>query len=135
MKKYFILLLLLVFIMGLSGCNYVRPVNIKNGLFSDGLVSVKKNGKYGFVNNKGRTVIDFEYDEAGRFVKGFAVVKKNNEYSLIDSLGNIILPEVTFDYLVMDNETGLIWFRKDGKIGLLNNQGQKVVDNLYIIRQ
>jgi hypothetical protein len=133
MKKYLISLLLLAFTLGLNGCYSVLPVNVKNGLFSDGLVAVQKNGKYGFVNDKGRMVLDFEYDMPARFVNGFAVERKGSDYFLIDTLGNVIDLEVKYDFLKMDEETGLIWFRKDQKYGLLNNKGQMLVDNRFDI--
>lgn len=70
--------------------------NIKG--FSEGLASVKVNGKYGFINKKGKVVIPHEFDDAGFFSEGLADVKINGKYGFINKKGKIvILPE--FDYV------------------------------------
>lgn len=47
--------------------------------FSEGLAAVKKNGKWGFIDETGKVVIDFKYDYAGSFDEGYAVVGKSEE--------------------------------------------------------
>lgn len=44
--------------------------------FSESLAAVKKNGKWGFIDQSGKTVIPFEYDYAFDFSEGLAVVGK-----------------------------------------------------------
>ncbi|ANH79901.1 hypothetical protein A8C56_01955 [Niabella ginsenosidivorans] len=56
---------------------------------------ITKNGKLkrGFINNRGRIVIPFEYDDAATsFEAGRCMVAKNNKWGLIDTLNNVILP-------------------------------------------
>lgn len=48
-----------------------------------------KNGKYGFVNVLGDTVIPAIYDYAEDFSEGLALVKKFKQYKLIDTLGQL----------------------------------------------
>ena len=48
-------------------------------LFSDGLAAVKKNGKWGYINEKNEVVIDFAYDHAYAFSEGYAVVGKDDK--------------------------------------------------------
>lgn len=44
--------------------------------FSEGLAPVKKNGKWGYINEAGEVVIDFQYDGAHSFSEGKALVEK-----------------------------------------------------------
>lgn len=52
----------------------------------------KKDGKYGFVDNKGNEVVDYIYEEAKELNKyGFAAVKKDGLWGAIDSKGNVVI--------------------------------------------
>lgn len=55
---------------------------------SEGLVSAKKDGKYGFINTSNATVIPFIYDGALNFSEGFAVVSRNGKSGYVDRYGN-----------------------------------------------
>ena len=47
--------------------------------FSDGFAAVKKNGKWGYIDEEGNVVVDFQYDWAGIFNEGVAVTAKLEE--------------------------------------------------------
>ncbi|WDV46330.1 WG repeat-containing protein [Clostridiaceae bacterium M8S5] len=84
------------FINNIDG-GYVLPIYQyldMNGdeYFSGGLEPVKKNDRFGFINIKGETVIDFIYDEARAFKDGLAVIKKDGLYGYINLKGDIIIP-------------------------------------------
>ena len=55
----------------------VAPQYEDAGLFIDGLAPVKKNGKWGYIDETGKVVIGFQYDYAWRFNEGYAVVAKS----------------------------------------------------------
>lgn len=42
--------------------------------YADGLIAVKKNGKWGYINEKNETVVSFDYDVAFAFNEGVALV-------------------------------------------------------------
>lgn len=42
--------------------------------FSEGLAAVKENGKWGYIDTEGNTVIPFQYDGASSFAEGYAIV-------------------------------------------------------------
>ena len=44
--------------------------------FTNDLAAVEKNGKWGYIDTDGKTVIDFKYDYADRFSEGKAIVGK-----------------------------------------------------------
>lgn len=82
----------------------VSPVFTETGLFRDGLAAVQFEGKWGYINEFGETVIDFIYDDAKSFSEGIASVfliceydKKGrplwiNKWAMINKTGNLITP-------------------------------------------
>ena len=59
----------------------------------EGLIRVKNNGKWGFLDKTGNTAIPIKYEEAGNFSEeGLAVVKLNGKYGFIDKIGNSVIP-------------------------------------------
>lgn len=64
----------------------------KNTIFLD-----KKDGKYGYINNRGEVVVDYQYDDATEQNEyGFASVNKDGKWGSIDKDGKI-LAETTND--------------------------------------
>jgi hypothetical protein len=85
--------------------NYVLPLTAFEYLGSvhNGLVSFRKNSKYGFVNTKGQEVIRPQYDWVDDFSEGLCVVRNDFEkpgsgkYGYIDTTGKIII-DLQFQY-------------------------------------
>ena len=48
------------------------------------------NGKYGFVDQRGRKVIEPKFDYAYDFKGGFAIIKNGKDYGIIDETGKIV---------------------------------------------
>ena len=64
----------------------------KNTIFLD-----KKDGKYGYINNRGEVIVDYIYDDATEQNEyGFASVNKDGLWGSIDKNGNVVL-EPTYD--------------------------------------
>ena len=56
------------------------------------LAWVKLNGKCGFINSKGETVIEPQFDTASVFsANGLAIVSQNGKYGYIDSTGKFVI--------------------------------------------
>lgn len=52
----------------------------------------KKDGKYGYVDNKGNVIVEYIYDDAQELNKyGYAAVKKDNKWGAIDKEGKIVI--------------------------------------------
>ena len=64
--------------------------------FSENLVAIKFNNKFGFFNNHGKQVIPFIYDNTSNFSCGLACVKLNGKWGYINKSGNIII-EIKYD--------------------------------------
>jgi len=52
----------------------IPPFYEEGHLFVDGIAAVKRNGKWGYINEKGETISDCIYDEVKDFSEGFAAV-------------------------------------------------------------
>ena len=60
--------------------------DIQDIYFQNKIFATKKDGKYGFVDSKQNTVVDYIYDDATELNKyGFAAVKKDGLWGAIDS--------------------------------------------------
>ncbi len=72
--------------------------------FSEGLYLVKKDYKYGFMNEKGDIVIPFDYDYANDFQSGVALVETENGRQYINKYNKIITANHTFvNYYGLEN--------------------------------
>ncbi len=55
--------------------------------FSEGLVPVKVNGKWGYLNTEGKLAIPAQYDKVLEFTEGHAAAKKGTAYFILDKKG------------------------------------------------
>jgi len=60
--------------------------------FSEGFAAVQKDGKWGYINKKGKLICPFIYDEAERFSEGLAAVKKDRRWGYINDKGELAIP-------------------------------------------
>lgn len=105
--------------------------------FSEGLAVSKKNGLYGYINEKNEWVIPAQYQEASLFHQGIATVKKDNEYFFIDKTGKKISPE-TYQEATPFIE-GLAIIKKKNKYGFISPEMKIVIpceyDNAIAFKQ
>ena len=80
---------------------YVQELDI-----NDIYINIKKDGKYGFINQNGDTVIDFLYDFASPFVK-IKVFDKNFQIALVSKDGS--------SYVIMKNGRIVLSYRNEIK--------------------
>lgn len=104
-------------------------VNIpsKNSGYSEDLAPVSVNGKYGFINANGKTVINFQYDFAEAFSEGLALVKKDGKYGFIDKDGKSVI-EPHFDSArgFSDGLAG-VYLQKTDKYPLFINKKGEII--------
>lgn len=65
--------------------------------FSGELGAVKKNGLWGFVNVKGKMVIDPSYDDVSPFQSDYAAVRRGDAYGIIDKKGKAIIAALDYN--------------------------------------
>ncbi len=114
-------------LLGAAGCTAAGTLG---GFYNDGLAAVRSGTSWGYVDKNGAVVIDFQYDDAYAFERGVAIVIEDQKAMLIDVTG-AILADDGYDLLDVDDETGLVWYKKQGKIGLLNRSGAVIVAGDY----
>ncbi|PKL01317.1 MAG: hypothetical protein CVV56_01585 [Tenericutes bacterium HGW-Tenericutes-1] len=124
-SKILVLSIALLFL--LTGC---ALKSIPDNLFSEGLLAIEKDGRYGYLDTKGNKVIDFYFDEAYAFNGKYAIIVRNNGYNIIDKSG-ITQFDDDLDYLYFDYETGYLWYVKDELLGLMKTNGDIVVEAKY----
>jgi len=92
------------------------------GFFSEGLIPVRKNKKWGFADINGKIKIACKYEYANAFENDFAKVRLKTGTGIIDNTGKLIIP-ATYDDVDFSNGYFIIK-SKAGKLGLMNKQGQ-----------
>ena len=58
---------------------------------NSGLYVIHVDGKYGFMDRAGRTVITPQFDEAAEFSEGFARVKVGARFGFINTKGDVVI--------------------------------------------
>lgn len=105
--------------------------------FSEGLAAVSKNDKYGFIDTKGKVVIEPKYDWASNFSNGFAIVSAEGLYGAIDKEGKTVIP---FEYQALaDFHNGFATAARppndledyESKYGLINKQNEVIIPFMY----
>lgn len=86
------------------------------------LLPVQKDGKWGFVDHQGNTVIDFLYSQAMPFYDGLSCVAKDGKVGLINEKGETVLPfsfEEKEPLPSISITYGKLAVQKDGKLGCI----------------
>ena len=95
--------------------------------FKDGKAKANKNWRCGFINEKGETVIPFEYDTSEDFVDGRAKAEKNRQWGFINEKGETVIP---FEYdAIEDFVNGRAKANKNWRWGFINEKGEEIFDH------
>jgi len=86
---------------------------------------VKKNGKYGFLDKKGRLRISNRYEEAQPFHDGLAAIKLRDKWGFIDKEEAIVIQPYYSSVEPFHLELSIV--QKSNKFGLINKSGEEVV--------
>jgi len=125
------------FILGVvdRSCNLVLPieytgVRIGSGLeyeetlFPEGLLAVKRDGKWGYINDQFETVIPFVYKYASNFSNGLAAVRKDKKVGYIDKENNVVIPFIN-EYMTSFSD-GVLVMKLENKHFLMKPNGNKI---------
>lgn len=93
--------------------------------FSENLIAVKLNGKWGYMDKKGNIVIDCLYDSATEFSEGLVAVEKDGKYGYINNKGDVV---VDFKYRTANSfEFGYAVIRDGSYYGVIDKEGNEII--------
>jgi hypothetical protein len=101
--------------------------------FSEGLVGIVLQNKWGYIDTTGKLVIPCKYDEVGSFnADGFVrvYIAKGEFWGMIDKKGKEIIP-VKYDEVGEKFRYNLVSVRYKGKCGIMNNKGKLIIPFNY----
>lgn len=97
--------------------------------FGQDLYAIKEEGKWGYINSKGESVIPPKYEVVGHFEDGLAPVRLNGKYGYIDSLGSVMIP---FQYEFADDfKFGYARVLQFSDYYLINTDGNAILDLVF----
>jgi hypothetical protein len=96
---------------------------------SEGYRVIKRNGRYGFVDSKGRLRIANRYEGVGSFKEGFASVKILGKWGFINLADNIAVQPVYEQVFPFNNGRALV--KQKGLFGLIDTSGKLILPVRY----
>ncbi|PIW06099.1 MAG: hypothetical protein COW40_01315 [Cytophagales bacterium CG17_big_fil_post_rev_8_21_14_2_50_40_13] len=131
MKKHLILVLALLLTHIHTQAQSTTFYEVETfGLYGSPWARVKKNGKYGFINERGKITVEPIYDQIDPFgINGttWAMVMKNKKYGFIDRSGREVV-EPIYDKIHPFGINGTTWAKvvKNGKHGFIDDSGNPI---------
>ena len=90
-----------------DGSRFYIPSGYKLEAYSDGMILLSRDGKYGYMDYTGKWVVDMGLKSAAPFVEGVAAVQRaNGKFGMIDTAGNTVIP-FRYDY-ISNASSGLV---------------------------
>lgn len=81
-------------LMYTDGTLFNLPADFELKAYSDAVLLLCREDKYGYMSSKGRWITNPEYDSAAPFLEGLAVVGKDGKYGVIATDGSVVVPLV-----------------------------------------
>jgi len=107
------------------------PVEATEEIFpsTEGLRGIKKNGRYGFIDDQGRLRIANRYENIKPFSEGLAAIKIRNKWGFINRDEKIIIQPAYEEVSPFEKNYSLI--KQNGLYGLLTHEGKLVLPARY----
>ena len=103
-------------------------------IFASNLFPIEKKGKWGYMDESGKMIIDFKFDIAGEFNEGYATVALNRMPCVIDENENRIIDTGLYQFIGNFSEGLVSVMDYKFKRYYLNNQSKiviKLTDEIY----
>lgn len=95
-----------------DGTEFYIPPGYDMISYSDGMILLEKDGKYGYMDHTGRWVIQPTLDGASPYLEGVAAMEMNGYWGMADTDGNTVIP-FRYDY-VSNISSGIVATYTDG---------------------
>ena len=89
-----------------------------------------KDGKYGYVDKNGKTIIPPKYDGANDFSEGLASVLSDGKWGFINRNGETVVP-FTYSHEPRNFSDSLACIKNDEGYGYINHRGEIVIPCIY----
>ncbi|MEQ1586311.1 MAG: WG repeat-containing protein [Cyclobacteriaceae bacterium] len=96
---------------------------------SEGMRGIKRDGKFGFVDSRGRLRIANRYDGIGEFHEGLAPVKLIGKWGYLNQQDQIVINPNFESVERFINGVSIV--RKNGKTGVIDKNGKTVIEYQY----
>ncbi len=93
-------------------------------------IAMNDDGKYGYVTEKGKEKIFFQFDSASAFSNGLARVRSGESYGFINKSGKVVI-NFQFESATSFYDDGYTVVKQNGKYGIANKKGNIVVNPDY----
>lgn len=108
------------------------PTGSSGRSFSENLAAVRDvNGKWGFIDKFGRTVIESQFDLAYSFSEGLASVVVGKKSGFINRMGKFVISPKYDEMFGMKFSEGLARVQENGMYGYIDKSGQYVIRPQY----
>lgn len=81
---------------------------------TEGLVPVKKSGKWGFIDSRGKLIVPCKYDSLLSYSEGLAAIDSCGKWGFIDREGNSVIPCQYYRVESFSDSLAKVTFRKEG---------------------
>ena len=103
--------------------------------FEEGILRVKKNGKYGLIDLEGKEILPCEYEEITTLdgIENSLILTKDGKKGLANDKGSIII-EPLYKEIINLGETykeGYITIDEQGKYGLISTTKKQILENKF----
>jgi hypothetical protein len=96
---------------------------------SEGMRGIKRDGKYGFVDSRGRLRVANRYEGIGQFKEGLAPVQILRKWGYVNASDKIVINPSYEEALDFNNGVAVV--RRNGKAGILDRTGNIVLSLRY----
>lgn len=96
---------------------------------SEGYRAIKRNGRYGFIDSRGRLRIANRYESVHKFSEGYAAVKILGKWGFINLQDNIAVQPVYEEVWPFRN--GFAQVKQKGLFGLIDKSGKQILPVRY----
>ena len=114
-----------------NGCDYGK-YDWHDDCICNGLIKVRLDGKYGFINKDGEEIIPCKYEEVESVRKGMAKVKSKEGWGLANENGEEIIPCKYEDVDVFFDGLALVQSNEGWGWGFVNENGEEIIPCKYI---
>lgn len=112
--------------------NYDKNQNV---WYEENVLKVQKDGKYGLINLKGKSILNCEYDDIYTLkgIKNSLIIQKGDKLGLVDNSGRVVIEAIYSEILPLGKEysDGYITKNEEGKYGVIGAGKEQKLAHQY----